>query len=172
MKTQIFSQALLRRSGSRGFFPTDKAAASVDSDGYLAGYSHTPEDARLVTPVIDRHVLGSAIIPNGHIARGPAPAHSVLEARDVTLQKREQLCGVALRQAGEATQEGSQQQRPLAGMRMNAHHRMLRFVNRRGEQLEVLSQRTVIRLGRDRIVVSVAVDGPQAIDEIAELDRQ
>src|SRR5439155_11903374 len=56
----------------------DPAAAAVDGHRRFAGNRHAPEVALLQAEISDGTVLGCAIIPDGDVARAPAPAHDIL----------------------------------------------------------------------------------------------
>ena len=83
-----------------------------------------------IAVVVDRLVLGRAIIPNGDVAGTPAPANGVLLECGVALQQLEDLAAVMDRKADEALEEMTEHERAAAGLGMHAHRRMLGFVNR------------------------------------------
>src|SRR5690606_28206650 len=66
------------------------AAAAVDAHRHVAGQGHAAHHAVLGAVVVHRVVLGGAVVPDGHVAFTPAPAHGVLQAGDVALEDVEQ----------------------------------------------------------------------------------
>ncbi|SPP97844.1 protein of unknown function [Bradyrhizobium vignae] len=126
----------------------------------------------LIAVVIDRVVLGRAVVPNRNVAGPPGPAHRIFRRRDVRLEQLEQLLAVIFRQADEALDEIAEHERALAGFGMDTHHRMLGLVDGAGEHLvEMLP----VRLRRPRlhgVVVGVAVDRPEPVGELAQRCRQ
>src|SRR3546814_19014300 len=61
----------------------------------------------------------------------PAPAHDILGLGDMVLKRLEQTGGVGGIQPDELLDEMAEQQAALAADRMNAHHRMLGFIDGR-----------------------------------------
>ena len=147
-------------------------AAAVDADRHVAVDGGAAHDAVLIAVIVDRVVLRRAVVPDRDVAGLPAPAHGVFGRGDVRLEQVEQLLAVIFRQADEALHEIAEHQRALAGFRMDAHDRMLGLVDRSGEDLvEMLS----IGLGGarlHRVVVGVAVDGPELVGEPLQRRRQ
>ena len=143
-------------TGSRCSFLRITAPTSVDADRHVARDGHSSMQSRLLAVVVDRDVLGGAVIPNRDIAHRPSPSHRVLEARHISLQQREELFRIGLRQIDKVPQESSQHERPLAGSGMHAHDGMFRFVNGGRENVEVAFQLVGRGLRRHRIVVRVA----------------
>src|SRR4051812_21182557 len=62
------------RRGGRGR-AEQLAAASVDADGHVAVDRHPEEPARVLAVVVDRAVLGGAVVPDRDVAGRPPPAH-------------------------------------------------------------------------------------------------
>jgi hypothetical protein len=65
-----------------------RAAADADGDvtGDVTGDGDAVHPAGQVAVVVDRVVLGRAVVPDGKVAGGSAPAHGVLQPRDVPLE--------------------------------------------------------------------------------------
>ena len=111
------------------------AAAAVDADRHVAIDGGPAHDAVLITIIVDGIVLCRAVVPDRDVTGLPAPPHGVFRRGDVRLEQIEQLLAVIFRQTNEALNEIAEHQRPFAGLRMHAHHRMLGLVNRAGEHL-------------------------------------
>ena len=67
------------------------AVPAIDADRYRSVDRYAAHDAWLVAVIVDRLVLRGAIVPDHHIARGPAPAHRVFQPRHVILQHGKQM---------------------------------------------------------------------------------
>jgi hypothetical protein len=63
-----------------------EARAAADADGDVAGDGDAVHPAGQVAVVVDRVVLGRAVVPDGKVAGRSAPAHGVLQPRDVPLE--------------------------------------------------------------------------------------
>src|SRR6187402_231480 len=108
------------------------ATLSVNADRNVAMHRCTADDAAFAFIVVrDRIVLRCAVIPDGDIALIPAPAHGVLEARNVIVEELFQAVRIALRQAHEALHEMTEYEAAFTGLRMHANHRMLGLIHRR-----------------------------------------
>src|SRR3546814_8828421 len=91
----------------------------------------------------------------------PAPAHDILGLGDMVLKRLEQTGGVGGIQPDELLDEMAEQQAALAADRMNAHHRMLGFIDGRGKDVAMLRNALAraVAIGRRledrRIVIEV-----------------
>src|ERR1700744_2008806 len=65
------------------------AALAVHVDGHVALHGDTVHEPVLVVVVVDRPVLGSAVIPDCDVTRCPVPSNSVLRHGDSSLQQLE-----------------------------------------------------------------------------------
>src|SRR4029079_1576424 len=65
----------LLASGGLRRLDAGHAAAALDADRHLAIEGGTPDHAVLVAVIVDRVVLGRAIVPDHHVTLPPAPAH-------------------------------------------------------------------------------------------------
>src|SRR5438093_3310446 len=144
------------------------AAAAVDGNGCIAGDGHTPQVALLQAEIRDRAVLGCAIVPDGDVARAPAPAHNILRPGDVILENGEQPLGIGAVETNEILHEVADDERTLATLRMHAHDRMLRLVNGRGEDVAMMLAILTVRSEHLGIVVEIGVDGPEIVDQRLE----
>src|SRR5580765_2138389 len=97
-----------------------------DTAGAIAGERdpvHQPAAARVV---VDRVVLGAAIVPEGDRARAPAEAARELGADLVTVEVAQDRQALLARHPGEALGVSHVDvERFLAGLRVDAHDRML-----------------------------------------------
>jgi len=142
--------------------------AAIDADRHLAVDGGSAHDTVLVAIVIDRIVLGCAVIPDRNIALLPAPAHGVFRGRDVRLEKIEQPLAIVLRDADETLHEVAKHERALAGFGMDAHHGMLGLIDRTSEHLVEMLPVGLAGARLDRVVIGVAVDGPELICEFLQ----
>ncbi|KWS23117.1 hypothetical protein AL062_15650 [Pseudomonas syringae pv. syringae] len=60
---------------------------------YFALEGHPAYDALLGSLIIQRVMLGGAVIPDRYVTAMPAPAHNIFRPWDVTLQQAEQVGG-------------------------------------------------------------------------------
>src|SRR5436190_8579478 len=70
------------------------AAAAVDAERHVPIDGGAADDAMLIAIVVDRVMLGRAIVPDRDVAGLPGPAHGVFGRGDVRLEQLEQLLAV------------------------------------------------------------------------------
>ena len=167
---ETFLTTCLRRTD---LFLARHAAPAVDAHRRDAVERHPPHHAMLIAVVVDRIVLRRAVVPDRDVAGRPTPPHRVFRRDHVALQQREQMCRIGARQPDDPLHEVAQQQRALAGFRMDVHDRMLGLVQRRRERVaEALRFFLRCRRTSRGIVVLVRMHGPQPIREVAQFRRQ
>jgi MFS family permease len=153
----------------------DRAAgAAVSGYGEISGDRDSPHHPRQIAVVVDRVVLGGAVVPYRQVTGCPAPADRVLEPGHVLLEQREQMLAVGGGHAEDPLDELAEQQRPLPRLRMYPDHRVLGLVDGGQEDLPVVAVipvglGDVVTLG---VVVGVGVQRPQAVGERAQFRRQ
>ncbi|PAV68341.1 hypothetical protein WR25_13238 [Diploscapter pachys] len=114
-------------------------------------------------------MLRCAIVPDRHVSRLPAPSHRVLRLGDLILKDLEDAIGILPIEADEMLDEIAEQQRLLAGHRMDVNHRMFGFVDGGSEDLAMTSDGLRGRLGPGGgIVIGVGVDRAQTLDQRLE----
>jgi len=118
--------------------PERAAVLTRRADREAAGDRDPVHLARQVGVVVDRVVLGGAVVPHSDVARCPGPADRVLQAGHVRLEKVEQVPGIARGHPEDAADEVAEQQRPLPRLRMDPDERVLGLVDRRLEDLVVV----------------------------------
>src|SRR5215475_9208753 len=95
----------------------------------LRSYGQAPHAPALAVIVVDRVVLGAAVVPNGERPRGPAHTAGKLGPRLVRLQPVNEREALLLAHVLEADRVAAAHVQGLApGFGMGASHRMLGFV--------------------------------------------
>src|ERR1700691_4982654 len=133
IQTRSSGRGRRHRFTSRRLLLENPASTTVDADRHVSRDGHASMQARLLAIVVDRNVLGRAVIPNRNVAYRPSPSHRVLEPRHVSLQQREELFRIGLRKIDKVPQERTEHESPFAGSRMNADDGMLGLINCRSE---------------------------------------
>src|SRR6266850_7237847 len=111
-------------------------------------------------------MLRSAIVPNGDIASLPAPAHRVFRLGYVILKNGHEMPRIRAVETHKPLQVEPDQQRALAGLRMNCEHGVLGFNNRRHDSLQpLLILVLVIPVGAEHlsIIEDAAVNPPEIL---------
>jgi hypothetical protein len=67
------------------------AVAAIDADRDIAGDGGAAHDAALIAVIVDRDMLGGAVVPDRDIARLLAPAHGIFQSRHMALQQVEEM---------------------------------------------------------------------------------
>jgi len=112
-----------------------------------------------VAEIMDRTVLGRAIVPERHVARSPAPAHDILRALDVAVEKPEQRRRVLCRESFDPPREAAEQECLLPSFRVNADDRVGGLEAHRLKRFRVRPKRLAYSAGRrPNVVELVRVD--------------
>ena len=119
-------------------------------------------------------MLGRAVVPDGQVAGGPAPADGVLQPRDVPLEQLEQVAGVRWGHAQDALDELAEHQRALPRLGVDADHRVLGLEDRGQEHLAVMllvpgRPTAYAAAGLLGVVVFVRVQRPEALGQGPQL---
>src|SRR5258708_5997462 len=123
----------IKQSSSRTWFDTvgrnafrNPAEIVMRSARPIAGEGDAMHDAAMPVIVVDRIVLGRAIVPEGERSRRPAEAASEFRPHLVAEEEIEQRCALRLAHALEADGVGDiDVERLAAGFGMRADDRML-----------------------------------------------
>jgi hypothetical protein len=97
----------------------------MQTHGSLAGKGDAVHQATLAVVVVDRLVVGGAVVPDSDVAALPIPTNRVLGYRDSVLQQFEHDAGLVVLQAEEVRDESPDEEHLFIGLGVDAHDRML-----------------------------------------------
>src|SRR3984957_15236312 len=104
------------------------AAFAMHADRNVARECDPMHGAALIAEVGDGVMLGRAVVPHRDVAEFPVPSNCVLQPCDPILEDPEQCLRLGAVDPENRLDEVAEQQRPLAGLRMNPHHRVMSLV--------------------------------------------
>src|SRR3954451_10865986 len=169
--------SVVKRGEVRGVTGPRRTTDAVDAHRYVSRERVQEQAARLVVVVADPTTLGRAVVPDRQVAGLPLPAHCVVEVCYAVLQELEERGGFRGAETDEAPYEVTQDQRALAGLRVDADHWVFGLEELGLELLVVLlelhidtADPALVRV--PGIVVDVAVHGPELVDQCLQRPRQ
>ena len=142
------------------------AQAAVDTHRHIAVDGGATYDARGIAVVVDRNMLGGAVIPDHHITFLPAPAHGVVDMGNAVMEQANQLLGIVAAHTLNIFDKVAQQQTSFARFRVNANQRMFSFINFGSELFAIALETGLIGTARRRIVINIGVQGAQVVRKL------